>query len=146
MLGETVIRIVGSFTAREQYDIFDAIAAAARFLLIVQVWWIYSAPSICLNAQRIQSGLVVLVSNLLLYVGIIFLANLTGHAINGDINRQTFSMLGVTGAVLFYLGKQIPYFMAYPPLRVPTVVNTLVCLGITVIATFLPRPEYSLLM
>lgn len=55
-------------------------------------------------------------------------------------------MLGVTGAVLFYLGKQIPYFMAYPPLRVPTVVNTLVCLGITVIATFLPRPEYSLLM
>jgi low temperature requirement protein LtrA len=147
VLGETVIRIVGSFTAREQYDIFDAIAAAAGFLLIVQVWWIYFGALYLLErAKRIQSGLVVLVSNLLLYVGIIFLANLTGHAINGDINPQTFSMLGVTGAVLFYLGKQIPYFMAYPPLRVPTVVNTLVCLGITVIATFLPRPEYSLLM
>jgi len=147
VLGETVIRIVGSFTAREQYDIFDAIAAAAGFLLIVQVWWIYFGALYLLErAKRIQSGLVVLVSNLLLYVGIVFLANLTGHAINGDINPQTFSMLGVTGAVLFYLGKQIPYFMAYPPLRVPTVVNTLVCLGITVIATFLPRPEYSLLM
>jgi low temperature requirement protein LtrA len=147
VLGETIIRIVGSFTAREHYDIFDAIAAAAGFLLIVQVWWIYFGALYLLErGKRIQSGLVVIVSHLLLYVGMIFLANLTGHAINGDLNRQTFSLLGVTGSVLFYLGKQIPYFMAYPPLRVPNVVNTLVCVGITVIATFLPRAEYSLLM
>ena len=61
-------------------------------------------------------------------------------------NRQTFAVLGVSGAVLFYLGKQIPYFIAFPPYRVSNVVNTLICVGITVIATFLPRPEYSLIM
>lgn len=147
VLGETVISIVGSFTAREDYDIFDAIAAAAGFLLIVQIWWIYFGALYLLErAKRIQSGLLVMVSNLLLYIGIIFMANLTGHAINGDLNHQTFSMLGVTGSVLFYLGKQIPYLMAYPPLRLANIVNTLTCIGITVLATFLPRAEYSLLM
>ncbi len=147
VLGETVIRIVGSFTARDQYDIFDVIAAAAGFLLIVQIWWIYfGALHLLERAKRIQSGLLVMVSHLLLYVGIIFIANLTGHAINGDLNHETFSLLGVTGTVLFYLGKQIPYLAAYPPLRLAIIVNTLTCIGITVIATFLPRAEYSLLM
>lgn len=147
VLGETVIRIVGSFTARDQYDMFDVIAAAAGFLLIVQIWWIFFGALYLLErAKRIQSGLLVLLSHLLLYIGIIFLANLTGHAINGDLNHQTFAVLGVTGSVFFYLGKQLPYFMAYPPLRVANVVSTLVCVGITVLATFLPRAEYSLLM
>jgi low temperature requirement protein LtrA len=147
VLGETVIRIVGSFTVRDQYGLSDAVAAAAGFLLIVQIWWIFfGALHLLERAKRIQSGLLVMLSHLLLYIGIIFLANLTGHAINGDLNHQTFAVMGVTGSVFYYLGKQLPYFMSYPPLRVPTVVNTLICIGITVLATFLPRAEYSLLM
>jgi low temperature requirement protein LtrA len=147
VLGETVIRIVGSFAAHKDYDTFDMIAAAAGFVLIVQIWWIFfGALHLLEQAKRIQSGLVVILSHLLLYVGMIFLANLTGHAINGDLSGQTFAVLGVSGAVLFYLGKQIPYFIAFPPYRVSNVVNTLICVGITVIATFLPRPEYSLIM
>lgn len=147
VLGETVISIVGSFSAREEYDIFDIIAAAAGFLLIVQIWWVFfDALHLLERAKRIQSGLLVMLSHLPLYVGIIFMANLTGHAINGDLNLQTFSVLGVTGAVLFYLGKQIPYFLAYPPYRLSNVVNTLICIGITVAATFLPRAEYALLV
>lgn len=146
VLGETVIRIVGSFSAREHYDFFDVIAAAAGFLLIVQIWWIYfDALHLLERASRIKAGLGVMLSQLALYVGIILLANLTGHAINGDLNRQTFTVLGVIGAVLFYIGKQIPYFLAFPPHRVPNIVNTLICVGITVAGTFLPRAEYSLL-
>ena len=147
VLGETVIRIVGSFTAREHYDVLDGVAAAAGFLLIVQIWWIFFGALPQLErAKRIETGLAVVVSHLPVYVGIVFLANLTGHAINGDLNRETFAMLGVTGLVMFYLGKQTPYFLAYPPYRVPTVVTTLVCVAITLLATQLPRPEYSLLM
>lgn len=147
VVGETVIRIVGSFAAREQYDTFDVIAATAGFLLIVQIWWIYFGALYLLErAKRIRSGLIVIVSHLLLYVGMIFLANLTGHAIDGDLSRQAFALLGITGSILFYLGKQIPYFMAFPPHRVPNIVNTIICVGITILATFLPRPEFSLLM
>lgn len=147
VIGETVIRIVGSFTARESYDFFDMIAAAAGFLLIVEIWWIFFGALYLLErAKRLEGGLVVILCHLPLYVGMIFLANLTGHAINGDLSRQNFAMLGVVGILFFYLGKQIPYFLAFPPYRVSNVVNTVVCVGITILATFLSRPEYSLLM
>ncbi len=77
----------------------DAVAAAAGFLLIVQIWWIFfGAIHLLERAKRIQSGLLVLLSHLFLYIGIIFLANLTGHAINGDLNPQTFAVMGITGS------------------------------------------------
>lgn len=147
VLGETILRIVGSFTARERYDIFDVVAAAAGFLLIVLIWWIYfGAFHLLERARRIRSGFSLILSQLMVFVGMIFLANLTGHAINGDLSRQAFANLGLAGAALFYVGKQIPYFLSFPPHRIPIIVNTFICMGITVAATFLPRPEYSLVV
>jgi low temperature requirement protein LtrA len=147
VLGESVIRIVGTLTAKEHYDILDVVATVGGFLLIVQIWWIYFDSLYLLErAKNIKTGMVPLISHLLLYVGIVFLANLTGHAIAGDLNNQTFTMLGITGLVSFYLGKQISYFVAYPPYRIPNIVNTLICVSITIIASFLPQAEYSLLM
>ncbi|MNO92378.1 Bacterial low temperature requirement A protein (LtrA) [compost metagenome] len=147
VLGESLISIIRTLSVKENYEILDIVATLGGFLLIVQIWWIYFDSLYLLErAKNIKTGLTPLISNLFLYVGIIFLASLTGHAISGDLNSQTFSMLGLSGLVLFYIGKQAPYFTAYPPYRISKVANTLVCVSITVIATLLPQAEYSLLM
>ena len=46
--------------------------------------------------------------------------------------------------VLFYFGKQIPYYILFPTYRFNLIVNTAVCLTVTVLSTFLPRTEYAL--
>jgi hypothetical protein len=78
-------------------------------------------------------------------MGLLILANMIRHAILGDLDRPTFGMLAITGMVFFYLGKQIPYWYAFPPWRKPIIGNTFICVGITVASSFLPRIEYSLI-
>ena len=46
---------------------------------------------------------------------------------------------------MFYLGKQIPYWYSFPPWRNAILTNSIVCIGITIASTFLPRVEYSLI-
>jgi len=67
------------------------------------------------------------------------------HTILGDVDQATFGLLAITGLVFFYLGKQIPYWYAFPPWRKAIISNTLICVSITVASTFLPKIEYSLI-
>jgi len=78
-------------------------------------------------------------------MGLLILANMIRHTILGDLDGSTFGLLAVTGLVFFYLGKQIPYWFAFPPWRSAIVSNTIVCVVITVGSTFLPQIELSLL-
>ena len=55
-----------------------------------------------------------------------------------------FRILLITGMSLFYLGKQITYWVVYPLYRFNIIVNSLVCIGVTVLGAFLARPEYAL--
>ena len=56
-----------------------------------------------------------------------------------------FRFMSILGIALFYLGKQISYFVVLPPYRLNIVINTVVCLAVTTASTFLPRPEYALI-
>ncbi|WP_426415895.1 low temperature requirement protein A [Aestuariirhabdus sp. LZHN29] len=145
ILGESVIAMVGSLD-QELWNTMDIVSAATGFLLIGAIWWIYfdSFP-ILERAKRLTTGNVLIFTHLLICMGLLVLANMIRHAILGDLDRPTFGLLAVTGLCLFYLGKQIPYWYAFPPWRSAIVTNTVVCVSITVTSSFLPKIEYSLI-
>ena len=145
ILGESMIAMVASLS-HEQWNISDVISASTGFVLIGMIWWIYfdSFP-ILERAKRITNGNVLIYSHLLLCMGLLILANMIRHTILGDLDRATFGLLAITGLVFFYLGKQIPYWYAFPPWRKAIISNTLVCVSITVASSFLPKIEYSLI-
>ncbi|WP_207060912.1 low temperature requirement protein A [Motiliproteus sp. SC1-56] len=144
ILGESVIAMVASLD-HEVWNLLDIVSAVTGFLLIGAIWWIYfdSFPKLE-RSTRVTTGNVLIFTHLLLCMGLLILANMIRHAILGDLNRSTFGLLAVTGLCLFYLGKQIPYWYAFPPWRGAIISNTVICVGITVASTFLPKPEYSL--
>ena len=145
ILGESVIAMVASLN-HEVWDFMDIISAATGFLLIGAIWWVYfdSFPKLE-HAKRFTSANAMIYPHLLVCMGLLILANMIRHAILGDLDRSTFGLLAVAGLVMFYLGKQIPYWYAFPPWRGAIITNSFVCIGITVASTFLPRVEYSLI-
>jgi len=145
ILGESVIAMVASLS-HEHWNLYDIVAAATGFFLIGAIWWVYfDSFSILERAKRLTTGNVLIYSHLLLCMGLLILANMIRHTILGDLDGSTFGLLAVTGLVFFYLGKQIPYWFAFPPWRSAIVSNTMVCVVITVGSTFLPQIELSLL-
>lgn len=145
LLGESVISLVSGLSGLEwnQYDMF---AAVTGFLMIGAIWWIYfDSFNILERAKRIQQGFVLLYSHLLFLLGLGVLSSLIGHAILNDLAITDFRRLAIAGMTLFYLGKQISYYAAFPIFRINLVINTVVCITVTALSTFLPRPEYTLL-
>ncbi|MDF1799214.1 MAG: hypothetical protein P1V81_08575 [Planctomycetota bacterium] len=122
---------------------------------LVSVWWIWATHTIHSNrfdtfdrlneARRLRHEFHLVYSNLLFVLGMGMLASVIGHAITRDLDRTEFLLLAVAGRTLFYLGKQVIYFHVFPPYRSWIVVNTLVCVSVTVAATFLPRVELTLI-
>ncbi|MBE1286224.1 MAG: hypothetical protein GJ671_00690 [Alteromonadaceae bacterium] len=145
ILGESVIAMVGSLD-HERWNTMDIASAATGFLLIGAIWWSYfdSFPTLE-RAKRLTIGNVLIFTHLLICLDLLVLANLIRHAILGDLDRPTFGLLAVTGLSLFYLGKQIPYWYAFPPWRSAIVTNTIVCVSITLASSFLSKSEYSLI-
>ncbi|SHE60149.1 Low temperature requirement protein LtrA [Microbulbifer donghaiensis] len=145
ILGESLIAMVGSLD-HEQWDLYSTASSITGFLLIGAIWWIYfdSFPTLE-RAKRLTSGNILIFTHLLLCMGLLILANMIRHAILGDLDRPTFALLAITGLVFFYLGKQIPYWYAFPIWRRAIVSNTFICIGITVGSSFLSRIEYSLI-
>lgn len=145
VLGETVISIIGTFSAKSSFDGLDILAAVTGFLLIAQIWWIFFGSLHRLElAKKIETGHTMIFSHLFFYVGLIFLANLVRHSIIGDLDRETFALMGIAGMTLFYLGKQIPYIRAFPPYRNGIILNSVLCIAVTAVAALLPKIEYSL--
>lgn len=144
ILGESVIAMVGSLD-HEHWNTYDVASATTGFLLVGAIWWIYfdSFPKLE-GAKRLTTGNVLIFTHLLVCMGLLILANMIRHAILGDLDRPTFGLLAITGLGFFYLGKQIPYWYAFPPWRGAIVSNTFICIGITIASSFLPRIELSL--
>lgn len=145
ILGESVIAMVASLS-HEHWNAFDIASAVTGFLLIGMIWWIYfdSFP-ILERAKKLTTGNVLIYTHLLLCMGLLILANMIRHTILGDLDQTTFGLLAITGLVFFYLGKQIPYWYAFPPWRRAIISNTFICVSITVMSSFLPKIEYSLI-
>lgn len=146
ILGESVISMVGSLSYTNVWDIYSIVSAVTGFTMIWAIWWIYFDSFGTLErAKRITDGNVLIYTHLFLCMGLIILANLIGHSIKRDLDQETFRMLAISGLCGFYFGKQVIYYFCFPPFRKMIWINTAVCIAITVISTFLPRIEYSLI-
>ncbi|MEM9555620.1 MAG: low temperature requirement protein A [Acidobacteriota bacterium] len=144
LLGESVISLVGGLQ-----DITwtpPTIAAAATgFVLIGSIWWIYfDSFDILERTRRLEHGFIVLYSNVLFCMGLALLANLIRHTIVAEISMHDFRILAISGMLLFYLGKQTMYYALLPVYRPNILINSTVCLVITIASSFLPRPEQAL--
>ncbi len=145
LLGESVISLVGSLSGLD-WNQLDIVAALTGFLIIGAIWWIYfDGFPLLERAKNIRYGFPLLYSHLLFLLGMGILSNLIRHAILNDLAMGEFRMLAISGMTLFYLGKQISYYLAFPTARQIIVINTVVCIGVTIVSTFLPRPEYTLI-
>ncbi|NER50298.1 MAG: low temperature requirement protein A [Symploca sp. SIO1A3] len=145
LLGESVISLVGGLSDL-QWDQFDLVAAITGFLMIGAIWWIYfDGFPLLERAKGIKYGFPLLYSHVLLLLGMGILSSLIQHTILNDIATKDFRWLAIAGMTLFYLGKQISYYLAFPIARTIITINTVVCISVTVFSTFLPRPEYMLI-
>ncbi|MEM6611498.1 MAG: low temperature requirement protein A [Cyanobacteria bacterium P01_C01_bin.72] len=145
ILGESVISLVSGLSGFD-WNQYGIVAALTGFLMIGAIWWIYFDSFNTLErAKYIQYGFSLLYSNVLSLLGLGILSSLIRHAILNDLAMGDFQLLAILGMSLFYLGKQITYYLAFPIFRSNILINTIVCVGITTLSTFLPRPEYALI-
>ena len=145
ILGESVISLVSGLSGLD-WNQYGILAALTGFLMIGAIWWIYFDSFNTLErAKYIQYGFALLYSNVLSLLGLGILSSLIRHAILNDLAMRDFQLLAILGMSLFYLGKQITYYLAFPIFRINILINTIVCVSITIFSTFLPRPEYVLI-
>jgi low temperature requirement protein LtrA len=145
LLGESVISLVAGLSNIE-WNIHNVTAAITGFILIGSIWWIYFGNfHIMEHFKSLKFGYSMLLSHIFLSMGLVILANLIGHAILGDLNVHDFRILAAVGMTFFYIGKQVPYFVHVPVHRKSILINSVVCIAITLASTFLPRPEYVLI-
>ena len=145
LLGESMIRLVVGLSGIE-WNGYNVLAAITGFVMLASIWWIYfdSFP-LLESAKRLTHGFVLVYSNALFLLGLGVLASLIWHAIRNDLVMDDFRWLAIAGMTLFYVGKQISYFITIPPYRINTLINSAVCIGVTAASTYLPRAEWTLL-
>ncbi len=145
LLGESVINLVSALR-EHTWDSWSLSAAVTGFVMLGSIWWVYFDTYDRLGeTKRLRNGLVVLYSHSLFIMGLGILASLIAHAVRNDIIMADYRFLAISGMTLLYLGKQIQYFVAFPPFRKNILINTTVCIGITTASAFLPRPELALM-
>lgn len=145
LLGESVISLVAGLRGTE-WDALGLATAMTGFLMLCAIWWIYFDSFEYLErAKRDRQGLLLVYTHALFLLGLGVLASMIGRAVRSDVGMADFRTLAISGMTLFYLGKQINYFYLFPPWRPNILVNSAICIGITIAATFLPRPEYALM-
>ncbi|MEO1128819.1 MAG: low temperature requirement protein A [Planctomycetota bacterium] len=145
LLGESVISMVAGLRGIE-WTASNLTAAITGFIMIVSIWWIYFDSFNTLeHAKRITHGYALLYSHVLFCLGLGALASLIGHVVLDDVGASDYRLLAIGGLTLFYFGKQIAYWHAFPPFRPNLVINSVVCIGITVGSSFLPSPVHALI-
>jgi low temperature requirement protein LtrA len=145
LLGESFISLTSALRD-VNWDMLSVIAASTGFIMIGLIWWIYyDSFHIMERLKAMKNGFILIYSHFFLAMGFVILANVIRHAILNDLNQNDFRVLAILGMCFFYVGKQTIYFKFLPPFRKPIVINTLICVLITVGSTFLPKIEYALI-
>lgn len=145
LLGESIISLTTALRDIN-WDALSVIAAVTGFIMIGLIWWIYyDSFHVMERLKAMKNGFTLIYSHFFLAMGFVILANVIRHAILNDLNQNDFRVLAIVGMCFFYVGKQTIYFKFLPPFRKPIVINTLICVFITVGSTFLPKIEYALI-
>ncbi|GCA62983.1 low temperature requirement A [Kipferlia bialata] len=143
LLGETIVALFGGSVHEDAWTLTGAFLS---FVFIGTFWWVYFDSLHWLEkAKNLVHGGTVVFPHVLLCCGIVFMALLTGFAIEGEIDDMSFRVLAVVGVACFFLGKQIPVFYLYPTTRVRLSINTAAVLLVTLFSTYIPRIQFRLL-
>jgi low temperature requirement protein LtrA len=144
LLGESVISMV--YTLGDvSWNLYNALASLSGFVLIGGMWWIlFDFIYLLEESEKIRKPYVLTFPSLLLLMGLSVIANLIRHAILNDLHIEMFRILTASGIVIFFLGKQISYFVLYEKIRTYIVQNTLITFVISGLALLLPRAELIL--
>ena len=144
VLGESLISLVGGLQD-VVWTSQSMLATGAGFLIIGLIWWIYfDSFHVLERARRLKSGLPVLYASFAFCVGMALMATAIRFGIEGGLVIEEFQYLAVGGILLFYIGKQVGYFIAIPVYRKNILVNSTSCVAIAFASFLLAEPAYVL--
>ena len=127
LMGESVISLSAGLE-RVAWSAATITAAISGAVLIGAAWWIYfdSYHRLAKGGGRPCSGLVLAYPHFFTCLGLSVMANLIHHAIHPGLDRREYQLMAIAGLLVFYSGKQIPYFVKFPKVRINIVINSMV--------------------
>lgn len=137
LLGETVIGIVGSMEGIV-WNLSTVISFLCGFLMIGSYWWInFDSFDFLERSGKLTKPYMVMIPHAVLCMGLAILASVIRYSISQDLELSMFRWLMGGGMLLFYIGKQIPYAIAYREIRKNQLINTAVTLILVGMSLFL---------
>ena len=145
LLGESIIALVAGIKDAS-WNTVSVLNAVNAFCLIGFMWWIYfdSFPYLE-RAKRFGQGFALLFSHFFFCVGLAVLASVILLTIKANIGLQDFRYMVILGMTLFYIGKQWSYFVYFPTYRINNIVNTVACIGFSVLSVYVLPQQYALI-
>lgn len=139
LMGESVITLSAGLAGVE-WTWESGGAALTGAVMIGAAWWIYfdSYHRLALRDGKLQSGLALAYPHFLTCMGLSVIANVIHHAIHLDLARADYQVMAMAGMICFYLGKQIPYWAKYRPLRQYIYTNSALTLALCTASLMLP--------
>ena len=145
LLGESVISLTSSISGIE-WNISNIIAALSGFVLIGIIWWIYfDSFELLLESKKIHRPYIIILPQLLVYIGLAVVANVIRFGILHNLNIQQYRILALLGIDLLFLGQQIPYLLLCDTVRKSFLKRFITLIVLCTISIMLPREEYILL-
>lgn len=139
LMGESIISLSAGL-GKVEWTAPTITAGLTGAVLIGAAWWIYfdSYNRLEENEGEPCGGLVLAYPHFFTCLGLSVIANVIYHAIYSDLDRHSYQVMAIAGMAVFYLGKQIPYYVKFPFVRINIWVNSSITLAICAASLFLP--------
>ena len=139
LMGESIISLAAGLQTVEWTGQMIT-AALTGAVLIGAAWWIYfdSYDRLSEGEGELRGGLVLAYPHFFTCLGLSVIANVIYHAIHQDLDRSSYQIMAISGMVIFYFGKQIPYFVKFPLVRINIIVNSSITLALCLASLVLP--------
>jgi low temperature requirement protein LtrA len=131
LMGESIISL-SSGLDKVEWSAQSITAGVMGAILIGAAWWIYfdSYHRLAHGEGKPCSGLLLAYPHFLTCLSLAIIANVIYHAIHPGLDRTTYQLMAMCGMVTFYSGKQIPYYVKFPIVRINIIINTAITLAI----------------
>lgn len=140
LMGESIISLSAGL-ASIHWSGETILACLSGVIMIGAAWWIYFDSYHHLSSPdcQLKSGLWLTYPHFLTCLGLSVMANVIHHAIHPELDLREYQIMAIAGMVVFYVGKQIPYYAKFPFVRINILVNSAITLTLCVGSLFLPN-------
>lgn len=139
LMGESIISLSAGLE-KVEWSSATITPGLTGAVLIGAAWWIYfdSYHRLEDSQGKASSGLALAYPHFFTCLGLSVIANLIYHAVYSDLDRHSYQIMAISGMVVFYLGKQIPYYVKFAAVRHHIWINSSVTLALCTGSLFLP--------